>query len=71
MVRAKIESDQIQKMFMIKLTGFGDLEIRKGDCGWLGTEDLEGEETASGKLPKKKSTQTTTKARQMSRCVTG
>lgn len=47
MVRAKIESGQIQKMFMIKLTGFGDTEIRKGDCGWLGTEDLEGEETDS------------------------
>lgn len=50
-------------MFMIKLTGVSDTEIRTGDCGWLGTEDLEGEETASGKLPKKKSTQTTTKAR--------
>lgn len=47
-------------MFMIKWIGFGDIEIRKGDCGWLDTEDLEGEETASGKPPNKKSTQTTT-----------
>ena len=39
---AKLESGQIQKKFVIKLTGFGDIDVRKGPCGWLGTEGLEG-----------------------------
>lgn len=38
----KLESGQIQKMFVIKLTGFGD--TYKGKRGWVGTEGLEGVE---------------------------
>lgn len=45
-------------MFTTTLTEFADSEIRKGDWGWLGTEDLEGEDTASGNPANKKSTQT-------------
>ena len=42
MVSTKLENGQIQKMFVIKLTGFGD--TYKGKRGWLGTEGLEGVE---------------------------
>lgn len=41
MVSAKLEHGQIQKMFVIKLTGFDDTDIRV-KCGWLSSEGLEG-----------------------------
>lgn len=44
MVSAKLESGQNQKMFMRKLTEFDDIDVRKGQHGWLGTEALEGVE---------------------------
>lgn len=42
MMSAKPETGQIQKMFVIKSTGFVNTDVRKRQSGWLGTGGLEG-----------------------------
>lgn len=44
MMSAKLETGQIQKMFVIKSTGFVNTDVRKDQHGWLDTEGLEGVE---------------------------
>lgn len=59
----KKRSSQIKKMFMIKLTGFGNIKIRNGECSWSGMQRTwrAWRRGSSGKLPNKKSNQTATK----------